>query len=79
MVKAIDNIPWIIKLILWIFFGVFLGALYRIFAGVEGRTSLLQVIVGIIWFFTAGLFIIGWIIDIITILLGNRVSFLASL
>lgn len=68
-VKAIDGLSLIVKLLLAIFVGQIIYGIYRIAKG--------KVIIGIIWIITGGLFGIGWIIDVVTILLSNKVTFLA--
>ncbi|MDD4063609.1 MAG: TM2 domain-containing protein [Bacilli bacterium] len=68
-VKAIDGLSLIVKLLLAIFVGLIIYGIYRIAKG--------KVIIGIIWIITGGLFGIGWIIDVVTILLSNKVTFLA--
>ncbi|MDY0363088.1 MAG: NINE protein [Bacilli bacterium] len=68
-VKAIDGLSLIVKLLLAIFVGPIIYGIYRIAKG--------KVIIGIIWIITGGLFGIGWIIDVVTILLSNKVTFLA--
>ncbi|MDD2259348.1 MAG: hypothetical protein PHU02_05400 [Bacilli bacterium] len=67
-VKAIDGLSLIVKLLLAIFVGPIIYGIYRIAKG--------KVIIGIIWIITAGL-VVGWIIDVVTILLSNKVTFLA--
>lgn len=68
-VKAIDSLPLIGKLLLAIFLDFIIFGIYRIASG--------KVLWGVIWIFTGGLFGIGWIIDVITIVLSNKVTFLA--
>ena len=66
---AIDSLGWIVNLILTIFFDPIVQGINRILRG--------RIIIGIIWIFTVGIFGIGWIIDIITVLLYKRITFLA--
>ena len=66
---AIDKLGWLVNLILTIFLGWLVQGINRILRG--------KVIIGIIWIFTGGLFGIGWLIDIITMLLYKKISFLA--
>lgn len=68
-VKAIDGLSLIVKLLLAIFVGPIIYGIYRIAKG--------KVIIGIIWIITWGLCGIGLIIDVVTILLSNKVTFLA--
>jgi len=67
-VKFLDDLPLIGKIIFALPFidGIAYG-LYRIAKG--------RLIIGIIWIFIGTFF--GWIIDIITIVLNGKVTFLA--
>lgn len=69
-VKAVDGLPWIVKLIIAIFPGVS-GVVFGIYRIAKGN-----VLIGLIWIFTGALFQIGAIIDFITILLYKKVTFL---
>jgi len=66
-VKFIDDLPLILKIVLALpgLDGIFYG-IYRIAKG--------QLIVGIIWIFIGAIF--GWIIDIVTLVLNGKVTFL---
>jgi len=66
---AIDKLGWFVNLILTIFFDPIIQGINRILRG--------KVIIGIIWIFTGGLFGIGWLIDIITVLIYKKITFLA--
>ena len=67
--SAIDGLPWIIKLILTICADPIVMGINRILRG--------KVLFGLIWIFTGGLFSIGWLIDIITMLLRKDITILA--
>jgi len=70
--SAIKKLNMIIKLILTIFFDPIIAGIYRICGGdVKG------IVIGIIWLVTGGLFGIGWIIDIVTVILKNDYTVLA--
>jgi tryptophan-rich sensory protein len=66
---AIDSLGWIVNLILTIFFDPIVQGINRVLRG--------RLFIGIIWIITGGLFGIGWIIDIVTVLLYKRITFLA--
>lgn len=66
---AIDKLGWGANIILTLFFGPLIQGINRILKG--------RVLIGIIWIFTAGLFFIGWIIDIVTVITKKRITFLA--
>jgi tryptophan-rich sensory protein len=66
---AIDKLGWIVNLILTIFFDPLVQGINRILRG--------RVIIGLLWIITGGLFGIGWIIDIITMLIHKDITVLA--
>ena len=66
---AIDKLGWGINLILTIFFDPIIQGINRILRG--------KVIVGILWIITGGIFGIGWIIDIVTMIINKDITFLA--
>ena len=66
---AIDKLDWLIKLILTIICDPIVQGINRILRG--------KVIIGLIWIITGGIFGIGWIIDIITMLFKKDITFLA--
>jgi len=66
---VIDKLGWILNVILTIFLDPIVQGINRILRG--------KVIIGLIWIITGGLFLIGWLIDIITIIFQKRISFLA--
>ncbi len=62
-IKAVDNLPWIVKLILCVPALDIVWAIYRIAKGIANN-DLLLVIVGILWIVPG--VTIGWIWDLIT-------------
>jgi len=68
---AIDKLGWGANVILTIipFLGSTVQGINRVLRG--------KPLIGIIWIFTAGLFLIGWIIDIITVITKKKITFLA--
>ena len=66
---VIDSLGWVVNLILTIFFDPVVQGINRILRG--------RIIIGIIWIFTVGLFGIGWLIDIVTMLIHKDITFLA--
>ena len=66
LIKAIDNLPKLIKLILCIPVLDIIWAIYRIIKGVTKNNALL-VVIGILWIVPGSMF--GWIFDIITVIL----------
>ena len=69
LLKAIDELPFLVKLILCIPALDIVWALYRIAKGIEEKDTVLLV-VGIVWLF--GAFSIGWLVDLITLLLDKQ-------
>ncbi len=67
-VKAIDGLPLVVKVLLAIFIGPIIYGIYRIAKD--------KVLIGVIWIITGGLFGIGWIIDIITVVMSGKATFL---
>jgi TM2 domain-containing membrane protein YozV len=65
----IDKLDWIVKFILTFFFDPLIQGINRILRG--------KVIIGLLWIITGGIFGIGWIIDIITMLTKKDITFLA--
>ena len=66
---AIDKLDWVVKFILTFFFDPLVQGINRILRG--------RVIIGILWIITCGIFGIGWLIDIITVLVKKDITFLA--
>jgi len=65
----IDKLNWLIKLVLTIFFDPLVQGINRILRG--------KVIIGLLWIITGGVFGIGWLIDIVTVLINKDITFLA--
>jgi len=65
----IDKLNWLIKLVLTIFFDPLVQGINRILRG--------KVIIGLLWIITSGVFGIGWLIDILTVLINKDITFLA--
>lgn len=66
---VIDKLGWLAGLILTIICDPIVQGINRILRG--------KVIIGLIWIITSGIFGIGWIIDIITMLFKKDITFLA--
>ncbi|MCL2209874.1 MAG: hypothetical protein FWC19_07205 [Treponema sp.] len=65
----IDNLGWLVVMVLTIFFDPIVQGINRILRG--------KVIIGLLWVITGGIFGIGWIIDVITMLIHKDITFLA--
>jgi hypothetical protein len=69
MATEIDKLGWIANVILTIFLDPIVQGINRILRG--------KVIIGLLWIITGGIFGIGWIIDIITVIFNKKITFLA--
>ena len=65
----IDKLNWLIRLVLTIFFDPIVQGINRVLRG--------RLIIGILWIITGGVFGIGWVIDVVTMLLNKDITFLA--
>ena len=70
--KTLDSLPWIATLLLVIFVDCIYGGIYRITKG-----DTLGIVAGIIWIVTGGVFGIGWLIDLITVIVNKKITVLA--
>ncbi len=71
MAKGVKGLDWVVKIILVILYDIY-GILARV---TSGKT--LPVIIGIVQIFTANLFGILWLVDLITVILKKEVTVLA--
>ena len=69
--KTLAGLPWIVKLLLVIFYDIY-GALYRIS---KGDTT--GIVVGVLQLVTGNFFGIFWLIDLITMITKKEVTVLA--
>ena len=69
MGTAIDDLGWFVNLILTIFFDPLVQGINRILRG--------KLIIGILWIITGGVFGIGWLIDIVTMIIHKDITVLA--
>ncbi len=70
LIKAFDDLPWIVKLILALpGIDSFAWGIYRIVKGINNN-DMIQILVGVIWVLAG--WAILWIIDIVTILLYKK-------
>ena len=73
-VKAMDNLPWIVKLILCIPALDIIWAIYRIVKG-AATGNVLTLVVGILWIVPGA--VICWLVDLISVIVFKRVKFFA--
>ena len=67
-IKAIDDLPFALKVVLCLFGLDIVWAIYRIVKGVDKKDNFL-LIVGIIW--VIGAFSIAWLVDLVTVILNK--------
>ena len=73
-VKAIDNLPWIVKLLLCLPIVDIIWAIYRIVKGAaSGKVSL--VVAGIVWLLLGGFIL--WLVDLISIIIYKNIKLFA--
>ncbi len=70
LVKALEGLPWIVKVLLVIFVGIY-GNLLRLFKSLAAG-NLVGIILSIVLLCTGGFFIL-WIIDLICVLIGKEI------
>lgn len=68
LVKALENLPWIVKLLLVIFYGIY-GNLYRL-ARSAAANNMVGIILSVVLLICGG-FVILWIFDLICIIIGK--------
>lgn len=69
-IKAMNDLPFILKIILCIPALDIIWAVYRIVKGIT-KESLVQIIVGVLWIVPGAVFL--WLVDIIGVLLYQKV------
>ena len=70
-----EALPKIVKVILQLFLGAIVGGIYRILRFLETK-NLVTLVVGILNF--VGLGLVFWVVDLVTELTSNRITFLAE-
>lgn len=69
LIKAVDTLPWLAKLILCIPVLDIVWAIYRIVKGVAYK-DMVRVVIGILWIIGACTF--TWVFDLVTVLLNKN-------
>ena len=70
LVKTLEGLPWILRVILTIFCGIY-GNLLRLFKSLA-KNNIVAIVLSVILLVTGGLGII-WIIDLICVLIGKDI------
>lgn len=68
--KALEGLPWIVRLILTIFYDIF-GGLSRLSRSLA-KKNILGIVLGVILLLLGGLIVL-WIIDIVCVLLNRNI------
>lgn len=74
LIQAMDDLPWIVKIILCIPFLDIIWAVYRIVKGVEEKNTLI-LIFGILWIFPGCA--LCWILDLVTTIIAGKPTIFA--
>ena len=72
-----EALPKIVKLLLQLFLGAFVGGVYRIIRYLETK-NIVTLIVGLIALFTGVGNFIFWVVDLVTEFTSNRITFFAD-
>lgn len=72
-----EELPQIAKILLQIFFGGFIGGVYRILRYLETK-NMVTLVVGIIFLVTGIGNFVAWIADLVTVVTKNRITVLAD-
>ncbi len=70
LVKTLEGLPWIIRVLLTILWGLY-GNLLRLFKSLAAN-NLIGIILAVVLILCGGFFIL-WIIDVIMVLLGKKI------
>lgn len=74
MQTPFDRLPYALRLILTILFDPIYQGINRI---MRRRDDVVGVLVGVLWILTLGLFVVGWIVDIVTMILYKTIKLFA--
>ena len=75
--KMYDELPKIVKILVQIFLGYIVGGIYRIIRFTETK-NIVTLIVGLVGLVTGfGNFIV-WLIDLVTVITKDKITFLAD-
>jgi len=77
MTKSYDNLPWILRLILQLIFGVLVSGIYRIVKFVE-KKNVVTLVVGLLGLFTGVGNLILLIVDLLTLIFSGKYTVFAD-
>lgn len=75
--ETYENLPKIVKILLQIFLGGFIGGIYRILRFTETK-NIVTLVVGILCLVTGVGNFAAWIVDLVTEITKNRITVLAD-
>jgi hypothetical protein len=70
LVKGLESLPWILRVLLTIFVGIY-GNLLRLFRSLAAN-NIVGIVLAVILLCTGGLLVL-WIIDIIMVIFGKKI------
>ena len=74
---AYEALPKIVKILLQLFLGAFIGGIYRVIRFFE-TGKIVKLVVGLLVLFTGVGNAIAWVVDLVTELLHNEITVLAE-
>ncbi len=77
LTKQYLDLPWLVKVVLQIVFGVLLSGIFRIIRFLETK-NLITLIAGLVGLFTGIGNIIFWIVDLVTMILSGKYTVFAD-
>lgn len=77
LTKQYLDLPWLVKVILQIVFGVLLSGIFRIIRFLETK-NLITLIAGLVGLFTGIGNVIFWIVDLVTMILSGKYTVFAD-
>jgi len=77
ILDAYDSLPRLVKVIIQLLLGSVVGGVYRIIKFFETK-NVVTLVVGILGTFTGVGNAICWIVDLVTVILWNKISILAD-
>ena len=72
-----EELPQIAKILLQIFFGGFIGGVYRILRFLETK-NMVTLVVGILCLVTGVGNFVAWVVDLVTVVTKNRITVLVD-
>lgn len=77
LTSSYGALPWVLRLIIQIVFGVLVGGIYRIVRFVESK-NIITLIAGIIALVTGIGNLIAWVVDLVTLIINGKYTVLVD-